>query len=118
MIANAHGGWRRIVCAGAVPGLLACGLGTAFAAKARPATHTVVMNGTRFEPAQITIALGDSVVWKNNDPFPHNVASETGRFASKDVEPDRSWKYRAARRGDFPYVCTLHPGMTGILQVR
>jgi plastocyanin len=37
---------------------------------------------------------------------------------SGDLQPDARWSFRTTTRGTFPYVCTLHPGMTGVLHVR
>jgi plastocyanin len=78
---------------------------------------TIAMDGTTFEPAEITVRAGDVVEWVNKDPFPHNVAAEAAGLHSGDLEPDRTWRYHAVTRGTFHYVCTLHPGMAGVLHV-
>jgi len=90
-----------------------------FAGCARPAeTHTVTIEGTRFTPESLTIAVGDSVVWINKDPFPHTATSKAGGFDSGSLAPDQSWKFTAGAKGEFPYVCTFHPTMNGKLQVQ
>jgi plastocyanin len=80
-------------------------------------THTVAMDGTRFVPETLTVARGDRVTWVNKDPFPHT-ATASGTFDSKSVAAGTSWSYVADARGEFAYVCTLHPGMKGKLVVR
>jgi plastocyanin len=85
---------------------------------AGPATHTVTMDGTVFVPADLTVALGDTVVWLNKDPFPHTATSKAGDFDSHDIEPDASWKYVTTAKGDFPYICSLHRTMKGTLHVK
>jgi plastocyanin len=82
------------------------------------AIANIVMDGTRFQPDEVTVAAGEVVSWINKDPFPHNVASTAGRFHSGDMAPDASWQFRPGRKGTFRYVCTLHPGMTAVLHVR
>ncbi len=82
------------------------------------APHVVRMDGTAFVPAEMTVAVGETVTWTNADPFPHNVASAKGGFKSGDLDPDRSWKFHAGKPGRFDYVCTLHPGMKGTLIVQ
>jgi plastocyanin len=109
--------YAGIASIAAVLGLLVCGLGAASAAP-KPTTHTVTIDGTRFKPADLTVAVGDSVVWINTDPFPHTVTSDRGGFDSKEFGSQRSWTFTAAKRGDFPYVCTLHRTMKGILRVK
>ena len=80
-------------------------------------THTVVMDGTRFIPAMLTVKRGDRVVWMNKDPFPHT-ATANRTFDSKSIPAGGSWSYVAHQSGEFGYVCTLHPGMKGTLIVQ
>ena len=87
-----------------------------FVARAgKPAS--IVMDSVRFTPGDVTVTLGQSVTWRNADPFPHNVHAQDGTFASADLPPDRRWTFRPSRRGVFEYACTLHPGMKGVLRV-
>ena len=79
--------------------------------------HTITMDGTRFVPKTITVARGDHVVWVNEDPFPHT-ATAAGKFDSKNIAEGGSWAFTAEQAGEFAYVCTLHPGMTGVLVVK
>lgn len=86
--------------------------------RAPATTHTVVMEGIAFQPEIITIAPGDQIVWVNKDLVPHSATSTAAGFDSKVIERDGSWRYTADHPGDFAYVCTFHPGMTGTLHVR
>lgn len=79
--------------------------------------HTVAMDGTRFVPGTITVKRGDRIVWVNKDPFPHT-ATARPLFDSESVAAGDSWSFTATRAGEFPYVCTLHPGMKGVLIVK
>jgi plastocyanin len=88
------------------------------ASAARPAVHTVMIEGTQFQPGELTVKIGDSIEWVNNDPFPHTVTSKTGGFDSRQIQPGKSWKYRAVKKGEFPYICSLHPTMQATLRVR
>ncbi len=83
----------------------------------KPVTHTIAMDGTAFSPDDVTVKLGDTVVWINKDPFPHTATSTTGAFDSKVLQPDDSFKYKAVKKGDFAYICELHPTMKGMLRV-
>ena len=82
----------------------------------KPATHTIAMQATIYAPLALTVKRGDTVVWVNNDPFPHAATSE-GHFDSKSIAADASWKYKASEVGDFAYTCTFHPNMKGTLKV-
>lgn len=83
----------------------------------QPQTHTIVIDGMRFEPADLTIHSGDTIVWVNKDLFAHTATTE-GRFDSRQIDPGGSWHVTFQTAGDLPYVCTLHPTMKGMVRVR
>jgi plastocyanin len=95
--------------------LLVSVAGIALAAD-RPVTHTVVMKATSYTPLTLTMKLGDSVVWRNEDFFPHT-ATDPGVFDSKSIAVGASWKYTPKAVGDYAYICTFHPNMKGTLKV-
>jgi plastocyanin len=94
--------------------LLGIGPGSAQPA-AKPATHRVVMEATTFKPEDLTVRVGDSVVWVNKDFFPHTATAKG--FDSKVIPVEKSWKHTPKAAGEFPYVCILHPTMKGTLRV-
>jgi len=87
-------------------------------ATGRAPSKTIAIDGTRFHPGEVTVAVNDAVEWVNKDPFPHNVTSKAGGFHSGDLGPNGQWRLRPTTRGTFEYVCTLHPGMKAVLRVR
>ena len=95
--------------------VLASAAGMALASD-RPATHTVVMKATSYAPLALTVKLGDVVVWRNEDPFPHT-ATAAGVFDSKSIAAGASWRYKPKAVGEYAYVCTFHPNMKGTLRV-
>jgi plastocyanin len=97
-----------------------CAQAAAFvrAEEPQPKTHTVVIEGMKFEPESLTVAPGDTVVWVNKDLVPHTATAESGEFDSKDIEAGKSWQFTASKKGDFPYICDFHPKMKATLQVQ
>jgi|SRR5450432_825397 len=81
-------------------------------------THKVTMESMRFHPDDLTVAPGDTVVWVNEDLVPHTATSQAAGFDSKEIEAGKSWSYIATKKGDFPYICTLHRKMTAQLHVQ
>jgi plastocyanin len=77
----------------------------------------VVMDGTAFEPGELTVKVGETVSWINRDPFPHNVSSAAGDLHSGDLDPGQQWSFQPTAPKTYSYVCTLHPGMAGRLIV-
>jgi plastocyanin len=85
---------------------------------AQPAhTHQVLIDALRFDPQDLTVKAGDTVVWINHDPFPHTVTAVGKQFDSHEIASGRSWKYTARKAGVFAYSCTLHANMLGTLRV-
>jgi plastocyanin len=95
-------------------------LGSSTGLFAAPAakTHTVNIEGVQFLPATLEVKAGDAVVWKNKDPFPHNVTAEKKAFHSPELGSGRSWTFKTRSKGEFHYVCTLHPNMKATLIVK
>ena len=81
-----------------------------------PVTHTILMKATSYAPPELTVKLGDAVVWRNEDPFPHT-ATAASVFDSKSVAAGASWRYRPTTAGEHAYICTFHPNMKGTLRV-
>jgi plastocyanin len=112
--------WRLVAFVRRVPGLTKAdlNLSSGKAHHAAATETTVRIEATAFEPRDVTVPVGRTIVWVNEDPFPHNVSSASGGFHSGDLQPDARWTFQPATRGTFPYVCTLHPGMKGTVHVR
>ena len=71
----------------------------------------------KFSPPTLAVKAGDTVIWKNKDPFAHNATAENKGFRSAEIQSGKSWKFKVSNKGEFPYVCTLHPGMKAVLTV-
>jgi plastocyanin len=97
----------------------ATGLMPALAAAAGPGpvTYEVRIDGVRFDPQELTVKVGDTIVWTNHDPFPHTSTAVGKQFNSREIAAGRSWKFTARKKGVFPYACLLHPTMLGTLRV-
>jgi len=78
----------------------------------------VQMADTAFTPASVTITTGSTVTWTNNDTVPHTVAfSDEGPQSSETIDPGGTFEATFAEAGSYAYVCTLHPGMEGVVEV-
>jgi plastocyanin len=107
----------RIAAFAAVLGLIVCTTSLA-GERAKSKTHTVTIEGMRFQPDSLTIARGDTVVWVNKDVMPHTATSEGGSFDSQIIQSEKSWKFTARKKGEFDYTCTFHPTMKAMLHVK
>ena len=79
---------------------------------------TVEIKKFAFEPKEITVTRGTKVVWINRDETPHQIKAGAGDFTSPALDTEDQYERVFAKEGDFSYVCTLHPFMTGIVHVK
>jgi plastocyanin len=107
--------WISAAVVGA--GLVLCGTSPGMTQTSRPATHTITIESLEYAPKTITVKAGDSVVWVNKDPFPHTATSKAGKFDSRAIDAGKSWKHTPRTKGEFAYVCTLHPTMKAVVRV-
>jgi plastocyanin len=106
-------------------GPLGCGGGASTTAPAGTAegggeTDVSAVAGNQFDPSEIAVADGDTVVWTNEDSIVHNVTSMAGAdFESGELKPGDTFEWKAAQGGEpeVAYVCTIHPGMEGTIAV-
>ncbi|MDD4901679.1 MAG: cupredoxin family copper-binding protein [Patescibacteria group bacterium] len=69
-----------------------------------------------FNPAEVTVAVGDTVVWTNNDSVRHQIASDS--FNSVPLPQGGSFSHTFTAAGTFDYHCAIHPSMTGKIIVK
>lgn len=70
-----------------------------------------------FDPVTLTVPVGASVTWVNQGAALHTATAEDGSFDSGFLATGESFTMTFDREGSFPYLCTLHPGMTGTIIV-
>jgi len=75
----------------------------------------VSMRDLQFYPATIEVRKEDVVEWKNDDLVPHTATSAS--FNSGTIVSGQSWRHTFTQAGNFPYVCTFHPQMKGVVIV-
>ena len=80
---------------------------------------TVVIRAFKFEPATVTVNVGDIVEWKNDDIVPHTATADGEAqkpvFDSGTIQTGATWRYVARNKGTYNYTCTFHPNMKGEL---
>ena len=82
-------------------------------------TWNVNISGFAFNPPTLPIAVGDTVVWTNNDGTPHTVTSTdgSGELDSGDIANGGTYSHQFNTIDTFTYRCELHPSMTGSVTV-
>ena len=68
-----------------------------------------------FNPATVTVNVGDSVTWTNNGSAPHNAVGNG--VNTKLLQKGQSDSQTFSSAGTFSYICTVHPQMKGTVKV-
>jgi plastocyanin len=83
-----------------------------------PSPDAVVrIKAFEFHPASVTIHAGQTVQFLNNDDEPHTISASDGSFESGGLETNESYSRTFDTPGTYPYVCSLHPYMKGVVVV-
>ncbi len=78
----------------------------------------ITIKAGRYRPKNVTIKVGSSLTWTNNDTIPETVTSDTpGLFDSGQLAPGASWSYTFTKAGVFPYHSTGKNGTYGTVTV-
>ena len=83
-----------------------------------PAAATVDVVSLHFSTDTVRIAVGQVVRWVNKDPLDHTVTFEVDGPASGPIPAKGSYAVRFDRAGTYPYHCTPHPFMRGVVVVQ
>lgn len=105
-----RGRWTVLSRSLAVLTMLIVMVGSAAVVQAKDVA--VTMGDNFFEPATVTVATGDRVVWTHAGNRPHDVTADNGAFSSpRRMANGQSFTYTATAPGTYTYLCTVHPAM-------
>lgn len=80
--------------------------------------NEIWMQNTAFVPGNLTVSVGTTVTWTNRDNMAHNTISNDGLWNSGTLNSGGTFSFTFTDEGTYGYVCTLHPGMTGLITVQ
>jgi plastocyanin len=79
---------------------------------------TVKIDNFVFGPETLTVSVGTTVTWINQDDIPHTVVANDKSFKSKVLDSDERFSFTFTKAGEYGYFCSLHPHMTGKVIVK
>ncbi len=72
----------------------------------------------QFTPTTVTVPVGTTVTWTNDDGTLHTVTSASKVFTSAGLDEGGVFSYTFTSPGTYSYFCKLHPHMTGTIVVK
>src|SRR5262245_19870265 len=115
--------------------LAGCGLsGPAHSPPGKEVAAAVTMGFSSYDPATLTIKVGDTVEWRNTSLITHSVTGDPNRaktkgdaavpagaeaFDSGDIAAGQVYLHKFTTPGTYRYFCTHHEsdGMVGTIVV-
>ena len=82
-----------------------------------PLDQNITISDFQYNPANVTVPLGTKVIWTNNGPSEHTVTSDTNIFNSGTMAVGQKWNFTFNAVGTYPYHCTFHASMHGVVIV-
>ncbi len=113
LLAVLVGGFVVAACAGA-PAASPTGVGGG-GQQAGAASVTIV--DFAFQPQNLSVKVGQTVTWTDNGDAPHSVKWQQGAAESPRLQKGGTYQRTFESAGSFPYVCGVHPNMTGTVTV-
>ena len=110
----------RLAALAALLGLLlaATWLSAGQARAANPDSVDIV--NLAYNPAELTVQVGDTVTWTNNDGLAHTATSDPGApaaFDSSTIAPGGTFQFTFDVVGTYAYHCAIHASMHGTVVV-
>ena len=84
----------------------------------KPANPKISIMKHKFSLPTVTVPVGETITWVNQDEDVHTVVSTAGVFRSPGLDTDETYSYKFTKPGVYQYFCTLHPLMVGKVVVK
>jgi plastocyanin len=84
-----------------------------YVATAYPLETRITIDNFSFNRDTITVPVGTTIVWENDDDIPHNVVATDGVFRSSALDTEDKFSFTFNKAGTFDYFCSLHSFMKG-----
>jgi plastocyanin len=86
-------------------------------AQAPQGKRDIVVDNFTFSPAIASVPAGATVTWTNHDDVPHAIVSTEQQFKSPVLDTDQRFSHVFDAPGTYRYFCSIHPKMTGRIEV-
>jgi plastocyanin len=75
---------------------------------------TVTMLDFSYEPIELEVTVGTTVIWDNAGEVQHSATADDGSFDTGVFDPGQQASVTFDTAGTFPYYCTLHGTAGGV----
>lgn len=79
--------------------------------------EAVVIKNFEFNPDKLTAKVGDKIEVTNKDSATHTLTAKDKSVDTGDLDEGESATVTLDKAGTLDYVCSIHPYMTGTIEV-
>lgn len=106
----------------ATPPVMPMGPASSVPAPGPQIVDAISIKGFAFAPDVLTVPVGTTVTWVNDEDSLHTVTSgtpeiPTGRFDSGEIDTGVEFPYTFTKQGTYPFFCARHDFMKGVVTV-
>jgi plastocyanin len=65
----------------------------------------------------VTVPVGSTVTWTNDDRFDHSVVADDDSFVSESLGKGDVFEHTFTAAGEYAYICGIHPYMEATVTV-
>jgi plastocyanin len=76
------------------------------------------MTTTAYSPNPLTISVGTTVTWVNQDNTSHTATANNGAFETGTIPPGGQASKQFTAAGSIAYHCSFHPKMVATINVQ
>lgn len=78
---------------------------------------SINIRGFKFDPATVTVKVGTTITWTNQDTATHTVKADDGGWSSDSLKQGDTFSQTFTQTGTFTYTCGIHSSMAGTVIV-
>jgi len=93
---------------------------SAFASATHAGDIEIAQKNKKFSQEKLSVKIGDSIIFKNEDPFVHNIfsLSDTKTFDLGTYPQGQAKKVTFDKPGMVEIECAIHPDMKMVVEVK
>ena len=80
--------------------------------------NSVQIVNSSFSPASLTVKVGDTVTWTNQDSMGHSATADDNSFDTGVLDQGKSGTVTFSKAGTYTYHCKIHSSMHGTITVQ
>jgi len=92
-------------------------IGTPSTAQSQPTEHKITIKKFKFDPDNLSVHVGDTITWINEDFVPHTATADEGDWTTEALEQGQSETLTVAADMTLSYFCAYHTHMKAQISI-